>query len=148
MLTWLARVVIWIHRDLAQGNGCAARSEDPQRIAAALPGKLRSGSGDPVRSPPEAMPCCAQKCAQLSFPRRGRRHDDRVNRRQFIARARRWARPRNLKVRFVASQGSGSHGTLHVGARRTTVKDRKKGIGKGLLARMPADLGIDRNDFQ
>ena len=37
------------------------------------------------------------------------------------------------KVRFVASEGAGSHGTLYVGDRRTTVKDRKKDIGKGLL---------------
>ena len=41
----------------------------------------------------------------------------------------------------------GSHGTLYAGARRTTVKDRKKEIGKGLLNKMLADLGIDREDF-
>ena len=50
-------------------------------------------------------------------------------------------------VRFVASQGAGSHGTLHVGDRKTTVKDRRKEIGKGLLNRMLADLGIDKDDF-
>ena len=71
-----------------------------------------------------------------------------MNGRQFIARVRRWARSRDLEVRFVASEGAGSHGTLHVGNRRTTVKDRKKEIGKGLLAKMLADLGIDRDDFQ
>ena len=70
-----------------------------------------------------------------------------MNGRQFIARVRRWARARNLEVRFVASEGPGSHGTLHVGDRRTTVKDRKKEIGRGLLARMLADLGIDREGF-
>ena len=31
--------------------------------------------------------------------------------------------------------------------RRTTVKDRKKGIGTGLLGKMLADLGTDRDDF-
>ena len=31
--------------------------------------------------------------------------------------------------------------------RRTIVKDRKKEIGKGLLNKMLADLGIDRDDF-
>ena len=67
--------------------------------------------------------------------------------RQFIARVRRWARIRNLDVRFVASEGPGSHGTLYAGDRKTTVKDRKKEIGKGLLAKMLADLGIDRNEF-
>ena len=50
-------------------------------------------------------------------------------------------------MRFVASEKPGSHGTLHAGDRRTTVKDRKKEIGKGLLNKMLADLGIDRNDF-
>lgn len=71
-----------------------------------------------------------------------------MNGRQFIASVRRWARHRNLKVRFVASQGAGSHGTLHAGDRKTTVKDRKKEIGKGLLHKMLADLGIDRGDFE
>ena len=48
------------------------------------------------------------------------------------------------------SQGereAGSHGTLYAGERRTTVKDRKKEIGKGLLAKMLTDLGIDKDDF-
>ena len=48
----------------------------------------------------------------------------------------------------MASEGAGSHGTLYAGNRRTTVKDRNKEIGKGLLAKMLADLGIDRDDFQ
>ena len=39
---------------------------------------------------------------------------------------------RDLEVRFVASEGSGSHGTLYAGDCRMTVKDRKKEIGKGL----------------
>ena len=67
--------------------------------------------------------------------------------RQFIARVRRWARARDLVVRFVASQGPGSHGTLYVGPRRTTVKDRRKEIGTGLLKKMLADLGIDQDEF-
>ena len=70
-----------------------------------------------------------------------------MNGRQFISRVRKWARGRGLEVRFVASEGPGSHGTLHVGARRTTVKDRRKDIGKGLLNKMLTDLAIDRNDF-
>ncbi len=54
---------------------------------------------------------------------------------------------RGLDVRFVASEGSGSHGTLHVRTRRTTVKDRKKEIGRGLLKKMLSDLGIEENEF-
>ena len=70
-----------------------------------------------------------------------------MNGRQFITRVRRWARPRELKVRFVVSEGPGSHGTLYADDRNTTVKDRKKEIGKGLLAKMLTDLGIDKDDF-
>ena len=33
------------------------------------------------------------------------------------------------------------------GDRKTTVKDRKKEIGKGLLAKMLGDLGIEKDDF-
>ena len=71
-----------------------------------------------------------------------------MNGRQFIAKVRKWAKGRNLAVRFVASEGPGSHGTLYAGDRKTTVKDRKKEIGKGLLAKMLADLGIDRDEFE
>ena len=67
--------------------------------------------------------------------------------RQFIARVRRWARRRNVEVRFVASEGAGSHGTLYAGGRKTTVKDRRKEIGPGLLGKMLADLGIDRKEL-
>jgi len=70
-----------------------------------------------------------------------------MNGRQFIARVRRWARARNLEVRFVASEGPGSHGTLYAGDRKTTVKDRKKEIGRGLLGKMLGDLGIEKDDF-
>ena len=70
-----------------------------------------------------------------------------MNGRQFIARVRKWARSRKLEVRFVASEGAGSHGTLYAGDRKTTVKDRRKEIGKGLLAKMLADLGIERDRF-
>ena len=70
-----------------------------------------------------------------------------MNGRKFIAKARKWVRSRNLEVRFVASEGAGSHGTLYAGSRRTTVKDRKKEIGKGLLNKMLADLEIEMGDF-
>ena len=47
----------------------------------------------------------------------------------------------------MASEGPGSHGTLHAGDRKTTVKDRRKEIGKGLLAKMLADLEIDKDEL-
>ena len=70
-----------------------------------------------------------------------------MNGRRFIAKVRRWERDRNLEVRFAASEGPGSRGTLYAGDRKTTVKDRKKEIGKGLLAKMLGDLGIEKDDF-
>ena len=95
------------------------------------------------------MDSCAQKCTQLSLTGAGTGSRYRgMNGRQFIARVRKWARSRNLEVRFVASEGAGSHGTLHTGDRKTTVKDRRKEIGEGLLGKMLADLGIERDDFQ
>ncbi len=50
--------------------------------------------------------------------------------------------------RFDARQGKGSHGRLYYGERFTTVKDRKKEIGPGLLQKMLADLGLSRNDLE
>ncbi len=70
-----------------------------------------------------------------------------MNGRQFIARVRKVGRSQGQEVRFVATEGRGSHGTLYFGDRKTTVKDRKKEIGKGLLAKMVSDLGIGRDEF-
>ena len=47
----------------------------------------------------------------------------------------------------MASEGAASHEILYVGDRKTTVKDRRKEIGKGLLTRMLPDLGINRDGF-
>ena len=37
---------------------------------------------------------------------------------------------------------------LYAGDRRTTVKDRKREIGKGLFNKVLADLGIDGDEFR
>ena len=69
---------------------------------------------------------------------------------QFIRHVRKWAKAKGIDprdVRFIASEGAGSHGTLYVGNRKTTVKDRKKEIGKGLLNKMLADLRIEKDEF-
>ena len=67
---------------------------------------------------------------------------------QFIRRVQQWTKAKGLeRPEFLAKKGRGSHGTLCVGDRETTVKDRKKEIGKGLLNKMLADLGIDKNEF-
>ncbi len=48
---------------------------------------------------------------------------------------------------FVPDQGKGSHGRLYFGDEFTTLKDRKKEIGRDLLAKMCADLKIDPHDL-
>ena len=67
--------------------------------------------------------------------------------RQFMAQVRQWAKSKGLTTQFIASEGAGSHGTLYVGERKTTVKDRRKELGKGLLNKMLADLGIPKDEF-
>ena len=46
---------------------------------------------------------------------------------QFIRRVQQWAKAQGLeRPEFLAKKGRGSHGTLFVGDKETTVKDRKK----------------------
>jgi hypothetical protein len=47
----------------------------------------------------------------------------------------------------VASKGKGSHGRLYLGGEFTTLKDRKKEIGRDFLARMCAELKIGPCDL-
>jgi mRNA interferase HicA len=48
---------------------------------------------------------------------------------------------------FVADKGKGSHGRLYLGQEFTTLKDRKKEIGRDLLAKMCRDLKINPHDL-
>ena len=68
-----------------------------------------------------------------------------MNGTEFIRRARRYARRFGLSWRFDPTVGKGSHGRLHVGGRFTMVP--RKEIGKGLLAAMLKDLGVDKERF-
>lgn len=66
---------------------------------------------------------------------------------EFVRRVRRIGRERGVAVRFEPRAGKGSHGRLYYGDRFATVKDRRKEIGKGLLAAMLQQLGLDREDL-
>jgi mRNA interferase HicA len=66
---------------------------------------------------------------------------------EFERRVRRLARSRQVSCQFVADKGKGSHGRLYLGDEFTTLKDRKKEIGRDLLARMCADLKIDPREL-
>ena len=52
-----------------------------------------------------------------------------------------------VAVRFEPRTGKGSHGRLYYGERFTTVKDRRKEIGTGLLTAMIRQLGLSRDDI-
>lgn len=68
-----------------------------------------------------------------------------MNGREFVRRARRYARKTGEEFRFNQRRGKGSHGMLYVGNRQTTVPYKE--IGTGLLASMLKDLDIDRKEF-
>jgi hypothetical protein len=70
-----------------------------------------------------------------------------VNGAEFERRVRRLARRKKILCRFVASKGKASHGRLYFGNEFTTLKDRKKEIGRDLLAKMCADLKIDPREL-
>lgn len=62
---------------------------------------------------------------------------------EFERRVKKLAKANKKECRFEASKGKGSHGRLYYGDEFTTLKDRKKEIGEGLLRAMCKDLGID-----
>ena len=66
---------------------------------------------------------------------------------ELIDRVKRFAKGRKLPFRFEAGRGKGSHGRLYLGSRFTTVKDRKKELGEGLLSKMLRDLGLTKGDL-
>lgn len=68
-----------------------------------------------------------------------------MNGREFVRRTRRYARKARLEFHFNPREGKGSHGTLYLGERRTTVKESE--ISRPLLASMLKDLGIDRKEW-
>jgi hypothetical protein len=66
---------------------------------------------------------------------------------EFERRIQRLARRREVACLFVADKGKGSHGRLYFGEEYTTLEDRKKEIGRDLLAKMCRDLKIDPDDL-
>lgn len=66
---------------------------------------------------------------------------------EFERRIRKLARRRNAACQFVADKGKGTHGRVYFGADYTTLTDRKKEIGRDLLAKMCRDPNIDPHDL-
>jgi predicted RNA binding protein YcfA (HicA-like mRNA interferase family) len=67
---------------------------------------------------------------------------------EFERKIRALGRERGVVVAFDAGHGKGSHGRLYFGGRFTTLKDRKKEIGPGLLKAMLAQLGLTKQDLE
>jgi mRNA interferase HicA len=57
-------------------------------------------------------------------------------------------RRHGVLVSFDRSHGKGSHGRLYYGTRFTTLRDRKKEIGPGLLQAMLDQLGLTKADLE
>jgi mRNA interferase HicA len=66
---------------------------------------------------------------------------------EFLRRVQKLARRKNVSCQLVADKGKGSHGRLYFDEEFTTLKDRKKEIGRDLLAKMCRDLKIDPHEL-
>lgn len=67
---------------------------------------------------------------------------------EFERRIRKLGRKRGVPISFDRSRGKGSHGRLYYGNRFTTLKDRRKEIGPGLLKAMLDQLALTRSDIE
>jgi mRNA interferase HicA len=66
----------------------------------------------------------------------------------FERKIRKLGRRRGVQVSFDSGHGKGSHGRLYYGNGFTTLKDRKKEIGPGLLIAMLDQLGLKKTDLE
>ncbi|MGA2088752.1 MAG: type II toxin-antitoxin system HicA family toxin [Stellaceae bacterium] len=71
-----------------------------------------------------------------------------MNGNEFERKIRALGRRIGVTVAFDPVHGKGSHGRLYYGSRFTTLKDRKKEIGPGLLKAMLDQLGLSRQDLE
>ena len=66
---------------------------------------------------------------------------------EFQRRVQKLAQRKKVTCQFFEDKGKGSHGRLYFGEEFTTLKDRKKEIGRDLLAKMCRDLNIDPHEL-
>ncbi|MBW2606715.1 MAG: hypothetical protein JRD05_03655 [Deltaproteobacteria bacterium] len=71
-----------------------------------------------------------------------------MNGNELLKKLKKLGKQANIAVHFETKRGKSSHGTLYCGSRKTTLKDRKKEIGPGLLRKMLAEPGIEKNDMK
>ena len=70
-----------------------------------------------------------------------------MNGSELLKKLRKLAKQKGVDIRIEKHHGKGSHATLYFGDRRTTIKDRKKELGIGLLNSMLENLGIDKDEI-
>lgn len=68
-----------------------------------------------------------------------------MNDREFLRRARRYARRHRLSFRFDPERGKGSHGMAYLGGRQATVPQGE--INRFTLMVVLRQLGINRREF-
>jgi mRNA interferase HicA len=71
-----------------------------------------------------------------------------MNGHEFERKIKNIGRQRGVEVSFDPGRGKGSHGRLYYGNRFTTLKDRRKEIGPGLLNAMLDQLGLTKKDLE
>lgn len=70
-----------------------------------------------------------------------------MNGNEFLKKVKKIGRKNGVEIIINSKQGKGSHVLLHYGNRYTTLKDRRKEIGTGLLKAMCKQLGINLADL-
>ena len=68
-----------------------------------------------------------------------------MNGREFLRRAKHYARTNDQEFRFDPSHGKGSHGRLYIGERFTTVQRGE--LSRAMLAAMIRQLDIKKEEF-
>jgi mRNA interferase HicA len=71
-----------------------------------------------------------------------------MNGNEFERKIKKLGRKRGIAVAFDPGHGKGSHGRLYYGNQFTTLKDRRKEIGPGLLNAMLAQSGLSKADLE
>lgn len=66
---------------------------------------------------------------------------------EFFRKIRKLGQRNGVPVELIGRHGKGSHGRLYYGNAFTTLKDRRKEIGPGLLRKMCRDLGVEPDEL-
>ena len=67
---------------------------------------------------------------------------------ELVRKIKKLGRKRGVPAFYDPGHGKGSHGRLYWGSRFTTLKDRRKEIGPGLLDAMLEQLGLAKRDLE